>query len=232
MENYRSELKYCSSETDLVLLESRLNSVLQKDSHSGVNGKYQIHSMYFDDYRDTCARANDSGCAKRFKWRIRYYENDLDTLRLELKEKFFNKCHKSSCALSLNEYNDILNGCCSKVFWNTNKTLLKKFCSDILTRNFTPKVIIDYERIAFVEPITNIRITLDTNISASNNFSNFLTQNYLHYPLLDKQIHVLEIKFDSILPGYIKNIVSSFNFNQIAFSKYYFGRKKLEEVIL
>ena len=41
-------------------------------------------------------------------------------------------------------------------------------------------------------------------------------------------LNVLEVKFDSILPSYIRKIVESYNFNQGSFSKYYYGRKILD----
>lgn len=150
---------------------------------------------------------------------------------LEKKEKLFGRCHKRKCKISESEYNSIINGDCMEVFWNTEEKLLKEFVVDIILKNFMPKVIIDYERIAFIEPIVNIRITLDTNISASYDINNFLTENYINYPVQEQNYHVLEVKFDDILPGYIKNIVCSSGFNQTSFSKYYLGRKKVTEIL-
>ena len=41
-------------------------------------------------------------------------------------------------------------------------------------------------------------------------------------------LNVLEVKFDDILPSYIRNIIESFGFKQTSFSKYYYGRKILD----
>ena len=100
-----------------------------------------------------------------------------------------------------------------------------------MTKNFMPKVIIEYERVAFIEPITNVRITLDQNISAAYDFDNFLNGDYQKFPLQEKDQSVLEVKFDYILPSSIKKLVCSYLFKQTSFSKYYIGRKKLEEVL-
>lgn len=115
------------------------------------------------------------------------------------------------------------------VFWHTEEKLLKEFIVDIINKNFKPKVIIDYERNAFVETVANIRITIDTNITASYAVNDFLSGQYVKYPIQEKNYHVLEVKFDYILPSYIKNIVCSYGFNQTSFSKYYLGRKKINE---
>ncbi len=232
MKKYRNEWKYVCSNCNLELLKSRISNLLSLDQNSNENGKYIIHSLYFDDYKNKSAKEVESGDFKRSKWRIRYY-NDLNTnLYLEKKEKLFGKCHKRKCQISINEYNSIINGDYMEVFWKTEEKLLKEFIIDIINRNFMPKVIIDYERTAFIEPIVNIRITLDTNISVSYDIDNFLTGNYVNYPLQEQNYHVLEVKFDDILPGYIKNLVCSFGFNRTSFSKYYLGRKKITGILL
>lgn len=202
---------------------------MEHDSHAGRNGKYEIHSIYFDDYKDTCARENVAGERKRFKYRIRYYDNISDKLWLEKKEKVNNYCHKRKCAITLQEYLSIINGKSLEVFWNTQEQLLKEFCMDIVTKRFMPKVIINYEREAFVEIISNIRITLDCNISASDEIGQFLSGNYFRVPVMEKGKHVLEVKFDEVLPSYIKAVLQSDVLLQQSFSKYYLGRIALQE---
>ena len=115
------------------------------------------------------------------------------------------------------------------VFWNTDKVLLKEFCIDIASKGFRPKVIINYEREAFVEPINNIRITLDYNISASDKFESFLNGNYMRIPILEKEKHVLEVKFDEVLPSYVKAVLQANVLLQRSFSKYYLGRIAVQE---
>lgn len=229
IQKYRSEWKYCEEETELVYLKERLASILAHDSNADENGKYEIHSLYFDDYKDTCARLNVSGEGKRFKYRIRYYGTDSRRLWLEKKEKVNSYCYKRKCALSLKEYYMILEGRAMDVFWSTEEKLLKEFCIDIATRRFLPRVIINYEREAFVENITNIRVTLDYNISASDEIERFLSGDYRKIPVLEKKKHVLEVKFDDILPSYIKAVLRGNILLQSSFSKYYLGRIAIQE---
>lgn len=206
-----------------------MTSILSHDSYAGENGKYEIHSLYFDDYKETCARENVAGEGKRFKYRIRYYGSASNKLWLERKEKLSNYCHKRQCAVSLEEYRSIIEGRALDVFWNTKEQLLKEFCVDIVTKRFMPRIIINYEREAFVEIITNVRITLDYNISASDEIERFLSGDYMRIPVLEKNKHVLEVKFDDVLPSHIKKMLQSNILSQRSFSKYYLGRIALQE---
>jgi len=101
---------------------------------------------------------------------------------------------------------------------------------EMLKRRFTPRVIVDYERIAYIEPITNIRVTIDTNISVSRNFDRFLKGDYLRIPLMHRDEHVLEVKFDEILPGYVKRSIYQSSLQQQTFSKYVLGFERLRSI--
>lgn len=222
--NYRTEWKYICNNTDLDVIALKLKEIMHIDSNSDNDGKYTISSLYFDDYNNSCIYDNDSGLGNRFKWRIRYYNGDTSFIHLEKKEKHNGLCYKRSCKISYEDYNKIINADVYDLVYKTNEQLLKEFCLDIINRLFRPKIIIDYERIAFVEPTTNIRITIDKNITASLEIDKFLIGNYIKYPIQKINEHVLEVKFDSILPSYIQKAISNSRLNRSTFSKYYLGR--------
>ena len=201
---------------------------MELDPHTPEKGSYLIHSLYFDDYKDTSVYTTDSGLSERYKWRIRFYDDDLDYIVLEKKEKLMSRCHKKSCRLTLEEYEKIVSGNITDIVYDTNKNLIKELACDMLMYDYKPKVIIDYERIAYVEEIVNVRITFDMKISASYELEHFLDGNYTRFYINPSNINVLEVKFDDILPSYIKNIVESYSFNQTSFSKYYYGRKIID----
>ncbi len=231
MAKYRTEWKYICSDGQLDLLRSRLSGILAYDLHSGPDGRYPVHSLYFDDYKDSCAGSNESGVRMRYKYRIRHYGNSGSGLHLERKEKQNGLGEKKTCPLSYNEYSALLSGDVSGLFWNTGKPLLSEFCLQIMTRLFSPKVIIDYERTAFVEPASHIRVTLDRNISAGYEHQTFLSGDYMSFPLQDIHQNILEVKFDEILPGWLRRMIEDLGLQQITFSKYYLGRKKLEGIL-
>ena len=125
----------------------------------------------------------------------------------------------------------MLNGDSCRLFRETEEPLLLEFCALMMTRLFSPKVIIDYERTAFTEPLTHIRITLDRNITASFACSSFTDGSYLQIPLQQIHQNILEVKFDEILPGWLKNMIGIPGIRQTTFSKYYLGRKRLEDFL-
>lgn len=201
---------------------------MELDSHTPVEGRYLIHSLYFDDYKDQSIYTTDSGLSKRYKWRIRYYGNDLNYIVLERKEKLDSRCHKKSCKITIDEYHKIVDGNILDIVYDTDKKLLKELASDILMYNYIPKVIVDYERIAYVEEITNVRITFDMKISASYELDHFLDGDYTKFYIQPSNMNVLEVKFDEILPSYLRNLIESYNFEQSSFSKYYYCRKIID----
>ena len=232
MSEFRNEWKYCCTDTELVLLKSRLSSLLVHDRYSGEDGFYCVRSVYFDDYYNTCAYQNAAGISNRYKWRIRYYAGvESKYLHLEKKLKREGRGKKFSCALSEDECKALIECRPEDVIWHNNNKVFRKFCIEMMSRKLEPKVIIEYDRLAFVEPICDVRITFDRNITASDDFNEFLSGDFKRIPLQDRQKHILEVKFDDILPSYIRNIVESHGFIPTSFSKYYIGRKKLEELI-
>ena len=228
IKKYRNEWKYSLTNMELSLLKSRLSKVMELDPHTPSKGRYIIHSLYFDDYKDTSVYTTDSGLLKRFKWRIRFYDEDLNYIVLEKKEKLNSRCHKKNCRLTLEEYKKIVTGSITDIVYDTEKKLIKELARDMMIYDYRPKVIIDYERIAYVEEITNVRITFDMKISASYDLEHFLDGNYTKYYINPSGINVLEVKFDDILPSYIRKIVESYGFKQTSFSKYYYGRKIID----
>lgn len=227
MKRYRNEWKYECNEMEKKIIENKISSILPLDSHSNSDGIYIVHNLYFDDYNNTCAKMTEAGDIKRLKWRIRYYNNDISNIKLELKEKLYGRCHKESCIINMDEYNALVT-CDTSYIWKTDKMLVRRLFIDMMNRCFRPKVIIEYERVAYVESNLNIRITFDKNISSSYEIDKFLKRDYIKLPINNS--YILEVKFDDILPGYIKALVDFECKNQMAFSKYYNGRKALEMI--
>ncbi|MFA6627852.1 MAG: VTC domain-containing protein, partial [Bacilli bacterium] len=88
-----------------------------------------------------------------------------------------------------------------------------------------PKVIVEYERLAFIHPIGDLRITFDTAIKASFHQFDFTNQKYILTPLLEPNDVVLEIKFNHELPQFIKGILESNHSIQESISKYALSRQ-------
>lgn len=222
---YRNELKYFVSTNSLKVVEERLKNLIQLDPYvDKEKGFYIVKSLYFDDYDDTCLNHNEYSLGRRKKYRIRMYGNNAELIILEKKEKENSMSRKTSCKLSKDQYHALCNGKVEQLYWKTKDSLLKEFALQIMLKRFTPKVVIKYERTAFVDFPGNVRVTIDRNISCSTQISRFLNSDYTVIPILEKGQHLLEVKYDEFLPDYIKQVIQLDSLEQATFSKYYMGR--------
>jgi len=226
--DYRVENKYLVSDTDLAVLEARLKTVMKPDSHQ-LGSCYEIRSVYFDDILDNGMAENDSGLDCRRKYRIRIYDPSANVIHLEIKEKTVGLTRKISCNLSKEECSQILNGTLPLRFDGRaplNKLLLQMRCTKM-----EPKAIISYERTAYVFSSGNVRITFDRNIMASSCCGDFFEERISGMtPILPVGMHILEVKYDELLPDHIAQQLQIGTLRQTAFSKYYLGRLALQGI--
>lgn len=230
MKVLRKELKFEENIKNIPSIESRLNGVLTKDINSNTDGYYKVRSLYFDSYNDICASDVETGSTRKFKYRIRYYD-DVDSIHLERKDKYNGLCKKQSCKISIDEFNKILNNDVYDLMYCKDRPLLAMFAKDMVNKRFRPKAIIEYDRLAYINSTLNIRVTADVNISASKEFDKFLSGDYINFPIQEKDLCILEVKYNYILPSYIKRIVAQSNMLRQSFSKYYLGRTILRKEV-
>ena len=228
---YRTEWKFICNNYDLDLLQNKIEKVLSIDENTEEE-VYHIRSLYFDDYLNSCAFDNDAGASERYKWRIRYYNDNHKLIKLEKKEKRNDLCYKQVGNLNKKQYQMIIDGDIEELMLDSQDKLVQKFCAEYLYRYLRPVIIVDYERKAFVEPISNIRITFDRNIGASLDLDSFMDGDYTCFPIQESGKHVLEVKFDDILPEHIERLIHSAQLSRNTFSKYYLSRLVLERNLL
>ena len=223
---YRVEKKYLVSDLDLARLQKLLEPVMRPDAHQ-IGNCYEIRSVYFDDYLDRCMDENDAGVDNRQKFRVRTYGAEGTPIHMEIKGKYRGYTRKEACDLTMEEFSDILDGGHQLTFGDRkplNQLLLHMRCSKM-----TPKVLIVYERTAFVHPTGNVRITFDRNIMASRNCDALFEERVSGLiPILPAGMHVLEVKYDELLPDMIARQLELGKLRQTAFSKYYLGRLALD----
>lgn len=70
---FRHEWKHEINKGDYYELRGRLSSIAYPDKN-GINGRYIVRSLYFDDLNDTALMEKINGVSKREKFRIRYYD--------------------------------------------------------------------------------------------------------------------------------------------------------------
>ena len=222
---YRNEWKYLVTGGELAVLGARLKVLLPLDKHQ-TGAAYAIRSLYFDDFQNSCLRENEAGVDDRRKFRLRLYNADPGRVQLEVKEKLHGRTHKASCLLPREECEEILSG--RPPAGGADTPAPKNLLSlGMRTAGLAPKVIVEYERTAFVGRVGNVRVTFDRNIAASNAVSAFLQPRAPLTPVLPAGQHVLEVKFDELLPDPVAQVLELGSLQQTAFSKYYLSRLAL-----
>lgn len=224
---YRYEKKFLINNIQMEILKNNLSAALYLDSNiKNPEGSYFIRSLYFDDYKDTSYYQVINGVSKREKYRIRYYDLDPRYITLEKKSKENNLGKKDKDKLTKEMVMKFIN----KEEIETDKPVITELQNKMKTDFYKPVVIIDYERRAFTYPINDVRITLDYNISCSYEISKFFEKDINSIPLLDKNMAILEVKYNEFLPDIIKRLINIKNLEVTSFSKYSTGRSMLEKI--
>ena len=227
---YRNELKYICTEAELTILESRLKILCKRDPHVGPSGTYDIRSIYFDDIKDTCFQDNESGTDPRAKYRIRIYNGDDSRITLEKKSKSHGMTHKASVPLTKAQFEAIMAGQPKDIFKATkdeHSPLLNELESLMYSAGLKPKTIVAYKRTPFIYNVGNVRITFDRNIGHTEDMSTFFDEVIPLNPVMVTGSHVLEVKYDELLPNFIYEALNLQNLTQTNFSKYYLSRKRM-----
>ncbi|MDD5016773.1 MAG: polyphosphate polymerase domain-containing protein [Eubacteriales bacterium] len=226
---YRHELKYICSLDMLRVLEQRIKLITDVDRHADADNSYIVSSLYFDNYNNACCHDNDLGIDWRYKYRIRIYGGNTHVINLEKKLKYNNRGIKTFCKLSKQQYMKLYHGDVSALLTTQSHPLLLEFCTKVRSHQFTPKIIVRYRRKAFTAIPGHVRITMDTNCAASYQTDRFLTNDMTLFPIQEKGLHLLEVKYDEFLPDYIKQALQLNMLRQTSFSKYYISRQAMQK---
>ena len=221
---YRVEDKYIVYEDQIAYLRERLKDIMERDSHSR-GGSYLIRSIYFDDMKNSALYEIESGIDDRSKIRIRSYNTDDSFIRLEEKRKKSVMISKETVRSLIERPSLAQAHQASRNLLNEDGFLFRKVFASMNSRLLHPVNIVEYEREAFVEKNGNVRITFDKNIGASTDVSRFFDKSIEAVPTMDAGAHVLEVKYDELLPDYIRKIIDFGSLQRCAFSKYYYARQ-------
>ena len=221
---FRHEFKYVVSAREIEMLKNRVNHLLLPDRHAGERGLYSVRSLYFDDYGDCCFHDNEFGPGPREKFRIRIYNHSDARIMLECKRKDHGMTLKTSCPLTRAQAELLMAGETPGAIEHQDQPL-RKLMLLMLTRRMRPKIIVEYDRIPYVYPDGNVRVTLDTNIASSKAVERFFDDRIPSRPVMPVGRQLLEVKYDEFLPDFVYRNLQLENLTQTAFSKYYIARK-------
>ena len=211
MNNARIEKKFVLGKSK----EDYLESILIRSGFNRIFKPRYINSIYLDTVNFDFAKDNINGVSQRKKIRFRWYNNDLNNISFEEKNKNNFSVNKiiSKVEVPSNSKNLISN--LKSYFYDLKKNCLSKNYLFILKTN--------YFRSYWLSPDKKIRATIDINLNASpiNNPVSKLTLNdtILEFKFLSKE----EENFRNLF--HIKNI----NLRSKKYSKYLQSFHLLEE---
>ena len=220
----RNELKYYISNIEYHSLVGKLEQILKPDGYSIPRKGYFIRSLYFDSHDDECLFEKQSGDMTRAKYRMRIYDTKTDTVKFEIKNKANNQIFKETATISKESAIKIIAGDYSELLTYDNPILNKIFVK-FTTRHYTPKVIIDYTRDAFMFDFFNLRITFDKDLHSCNTDFDLFSDNLHTIPVILEEKQIMEIKYETVLPEFIHRTLQLNAAERMAISKYTLGRR-------
>ena len=218
----REEKKYLITIENYIVSNHYLSQILNSDAHNGING-YMIRSLYFDTPDDDDFYNKIDGLEIRRKIRLRIYSPEDDFAYLELKQKQGNYQEKRSLKITKEDAQRLIQTD-YQVLLEKDDLFAREMYTIMSTRHYVPKAINQYRRKAYVASENSIRITLDSDIRATETSFDLYDKNLLLNPVFDQNHVVFEVKYNGFLLSYIKDIINTIDRIQTPVSKYCLGR--------
>lgn len=226
----RHEFKFYIDQRTYQILRQRISVVARPDENSKSEDGYLISSLYFDDYRNSALKDKIDGDRFRKKFRIRVYEHDPSLIKLESKAKLDSWTSKESTLLTLEEYQKILAEDVDFLIMKEDP-LCKELYSLMKIKLLKPKVIVEYEREAYIVNEGNVRLTFDKQLRSSINGLDIFDPSVVYSAALPEDLLVFEVKFDDFIPKHIRALINGQSMQRYAVSKYVICKKRRERVI-
>ena len=228
--NGRYELKYfIPYEVAEDLIKAVMPHVMP-DAHAHIEGdgvpRYTIRSVYFENYARKCYHEKIDGMRDRRKLRIRAYvqPGPDDIVFFEIKNRANLQVIKERSSMPLRHVAALLDGAL-----RLNELALplaphkaaERFLHFRTMFGLEPIVSVIYERTPFVgREDESVRLTLDVNLRAEDQRDAdclFALRPSHPVPLPGA---ILELKFDWLMPEWMRQVVRQFDLRQESISKY------------
>lgn len=223
---YRHEIKYFINKRQAAELRIFLRNSMKQDPNSDSKGSYWIRSLYFDTLDNKDYYEKIIGHSTRKKIRLRIYNTSTNNVKLEIKNKYNNYILKETVNITREDANKLIKGDSGSLL-NYDERAANKVFAFMHQNIYRPIVIIDYEREAYLYAFQNIRVTLDKNLRAAFNSYDLFNDNICMIPVFNKDVFVLEVKYDHMLPVFLQKVLSEFAVQKSQISKYCLGRNIL-----
>lgn len=219
----RQERKFLIHTEQYYRFSRQLKQMLKEDIHNGTDG-YLVRSLYFDTMQDKDYQEKLSGIEYRRKIRMRLYSPDSPVAYLEMKQKQGANQRKRSLAVPKEDALEVMKGH-YEVLLGYRDAFAAECYGIMKTQCYIPRVIVEYDRMAFICQENNTRITFDRNIRSSVMTGTLFAQDAKCVPALHPGAVVLEVKYDHFLLSYVKKALQTVNKSEVSVSKYVTARQ-------
>lgn len=226
----RRELKYPIGEMDYYKVNELFKKVLTPDKNNKEYG-YRIRSLYFDSINNCDYYSKMNGEEIRKKIRLRIYDTNTDTVKLEIKRKLNISQIKETVTISREDAIKLINKDYSVLLKYDNQTANSAY-NIMTTDQYQPVVLVDYNRRAYIHNENNIRVTLDSDIRSNEFDFNMFSEDVIMTPIVDYYNALLEVKFDGELFCWISQALTGLDTTNQSLSKYCSSRRLFENYIL
>ena len=229
---HRQEFKYLVDRTTRTALARDLAAIMNVDAYAETDGTYLVRSLYFDTPNFQAFKEKADGAAVRHKLRVRAYGADptkTSIVRLEVKSRYLKFIHKTVIDVPRKQYDEVELSFRNRIMppeWLFNAPgVSKEFFRIQKQYGQEPKVLIQYRRQAFERrELGRIRVNFDDELFATRNLQ--LLEPLVGARRLMRYGHaVFEIKVDGSVPGWLHMLISKYNLQNQAFSKYCYGMR-------
>ncbi len=217
----RHEEKYLIDYRQYATLKARAMKVLTPDTH-GTSGSYVITSLYYDDPMDTAVLEKQDGLARHTKFRVRTYDGSDGIIKLEKKVKQGILTQKQAAPITREQI--------SCLGWNTDcfDGEGRELAIQMQATCLRPAITVRYKRDAFFFRGADLRLTFDTDLEILPPVAESLFDvNAMGIPVLDKNTVIMEIKYGSYLPEFVRSL-TAVSATHLSVSKYALCRERME----
>ena len=186
-----------------------------------------IRSLYFDDYYHSAYEEKDEGVFQRKKYRIRIYNCEDKSIKLERKKKFGSYIYKEAASLTKEEVYKIINGD-YEFLLHSDKSLCREFYVECMSNVMRPRTIVDYDREPWILDEGTVRITFDMDVRAAVGSFDIFDPTLPALPVLEPGKCVMEVKFTEFLPQVLREVLPDRASEFTAVSKYVLCYDKTE----
>lgn len=209
----RYELKYLLNPSQAETVQAVLAEHLAPDPY----GQSTVQSLYLDTGNFQLARETNERPAFKEKIRLRCYglnADDSKTVFLEMKRKVDGLVYKRRITCRETEVTSLLSGELPPTQIGQEIRYFLSFYGDL-----SPKILLLYERNAFFDPESDLRVTFDRRIRYRTDHLNF-SSSLEGTPLLPEDTILMEAKAETAFPLWLCQLLSRESIPKVSFSKY------------